>query len=74
MRYVRCIDNSGAIFDKEGKLLESTADDLVVGQVYKVAIPQKNDNELLRVIDESGEDYLYPAEFFEPLDMPVGAD
>ena len=24
----------------------------------------------LRVIDESGEDYLYPAELFVPLDLP----
>ena len=24
----------------------------------------------LRIIDESGEDYLYPADFFLPLDLP----
>ena len=24
----------------------------------------------LRIIDESGEDYLYPAEYFAPLDLP----
>ena len=24
----------------------------------------------LRVLDESGEDYLYPADFFLPLDLP----
>ena len=24
----------------------------------------------LRVIDESGEDYLYPAEYFAPLSLP----
>jgi hypothetical protein len=24
----------------------------------------------LRVIDESGEDYLYPAEWFAPIDVP----
>jgi len=24
----------------------------------------------VRVIDESGEDYLYPAEYFVPLDLP----
>jgi hypothetical protein len=25
----------------------------------------------VRVIDESGEDYLYPAEYFAPLKLPV---
>lgn len=25
---------------------------------------------LLRVIDESGEDYLYPAEYFVPISLP----
>jgi hypothetical protein len=24
----------------------------------------------MRVIDESGEDYIYPARFFEPIDLP----
>ncbi|HEX7708953.1 MAG TPA: hypothetical protein VF701_21030 [Thermoanaerobaculia bacterium] len=27
-------------------------------------------HELIRVIDESGEDYLYPREWFMPLDLP----
>lgn len=27
---------------------------------------------LLRVIDESGEAYLYPRKFFAPIDLPVG--
>jgi hypothetical protein len=25
---------------------------------------------LVRVIDESGEDYLYPADFFVPIEIP----
>jgi hypothetical protein len=29
-------------------------------------------NGLLRVIDESGEDYLYPRERFAPLKLPRG--
>jgi hypothetical protein len=28
---------------------------------------------LLRVVDESGEDYLYPAKLFVPIDVPKGA-
>ena len=27
----------------------------------------------LRIIDESGEDYLYPADFFVPVSIPHGA-
>jgi hypothetical protein len=27
---------------------------------------------LLRVIDESGEDYLYPASYFRPITVPLG--
>jgi hypothetical protein len=27
-------------------------------------------HQLLRVVDESGEDYLYPANYFLPLDLP----
>jgi hypothetical protein len=26
--------------------------------------------EQIRIIDESGEDYLYPLEYFEPVDLP----
>jgi len=26
--------------------------------------------ELLRVLDESGEDYLYPREYFAPIELP----
>jgi hypothetical protein len=29
------------------------------------------DHKHLRVIDESGEDYLYPAEYFMPIELPV---
>lgn len=29
---------------------------------------------LVRVIDESGEDYLYPEEFFLALDLPQGVE
>lgn len=28
---------------------------------------------LLRVVDESGEDYLYPADFFVPVELPDAA-
>lgn len=67
MNYVRCINNTGFIYDQAGQLFDENIPDLVIGQVYKVAPPDVNDGEMLRVIDESGEDYLYPATYFEPL-------
>lgn len=27
-------------------------------------------HDMIRVIDESGEDYLYPSEFFTPIEVP----
>jgi len=40
-------------------------------KIYSL-IPDKTANKsgLLRVIDESGEDYLYPAEYFVPIKLP----
>lgn len=29
---------------------------------------------LVRVIDESGEDYLYPADFFAPIELPASIE
>lgn len=31
---------------------------------------QAEKRKMIRVIDESGEDYLHPADFFVPLDLP----
>ena len=49
-------------------------DDLEIGKVYRV-LPDAKAVEVgcLRVIDESGEDYLYPANRFLVLDLPEGA-
>ena len=32
------------------------------------------DHGMVRVIDESGEDYLYPTEFFLPIDLPASIE
>lgn len=47
------------------------SDDLVVRKVYQL-IPDEvaKKKGLLRVIDESGEDYLYPANFFFLIALP----
>jgi hypothetical protein len=44
---------------------------LEVRKIYQV-LPDTDaaQHEYLRVIDESGEDYLYPAAYFMPIDLP----
>ena len=60
-RFVVCIENRGC-------------DDLQVGKVYKIlsdkaAAAARH----LRVIDDSGEDYLYPTAYFVVVDLPLKA-
>lgn len=59
--FVLCIQNRGA-------------EDLDVRKVYRV-LPDKvaTATGYVRVIDESGEDYLYPAGFFVPVEVPYKA-
>lgn len=48
--------------------------DLVVGKIYRVVRPKRNDRPSdVRVIDESGEDYLYPRAWFVPVELPLKA-
>jgi len=48
--------------------------DLLIGKVYRTGKAEKNDRPAdLRVIDESGEDYLYPAKWFVPVELPAKA-
>ena len=35
--------------------------------------PEADRHGLLRIIDESGEDYLYPASYFVPIEIPQRA-
>ena len=50
------------------------AEDLEVRKVYELLPDSRAAGEgYLRVIDESGEDYLYPAIFFVPIELPRGA-
>ena len=45
---------------------------LEVRKLYPVlSDPDAEANELIRVIDESGEDYVYPARLFQKLSLPV---
>jgi len=48
---------------------------LELRKIYQV-IPDKNAAKLrqVRVIDESGEDYLYPADYFVPVRLPQAVE
>jgi hypothetical protein len=55
-RYVRCIDNTGYELS------------LTPRQVYEVLSDPAEVDEMLRVVDDSGEDYLFEAHLFEPIE------
>jgi hypothetical protein len=57
MTYVRCIDNT------------SYEASLTAGAVYKALPTTELERGSLRVIDHSGEDYLYDPRRFEPIDV-----
>jgi hypothetical protein len=44
---------------------------LEVRKIYE-AVPDSRAaaHQLVRIIDESGDDYLYPADYFLPIDLP----
>jgi len=44
-------------------------------KIYQVVPdPQAAGHQHLRVIDESGEDYLYPADYLVPIELPKAAE
>jgi hypothetical protein len=61
-RFVICIRNGGC-------------EDLEPRKLYQV-VPDEAAAEdgLVRVIDESGEDYLYPRDLFVPIELPQAAE
>jgi hypothetical protein len=61
-RFALCINNSGY------------PDDLKVRTVYQV-LPDESaaKSDYIRVVDETGEDYLYPATKFVLIDLPPEA-
>ncbi len=57
-RFVVCISNSGYEVSLERRKL------------YELRRDENAEKEgLVRVVDESGDDYLYPEEFFLPIDL-----
>ena len=48
---------------------------LELRKVYEVLQdPDAADRDYMRVIDESGEDYLYPCSWFVPVSVPEGVE
>ena len=62
-RFVICINDGGYL------------DDLKVRTVYQV-LPDESaaKSNYIRVIDETGEDYLYPSTLFVPIELPHEAE
>lgn len=58
-RFVVCIDNEGYKASLEQRKLYPV-----------IADAKAEENRLIRIVDESGEDYLYPADFFMPIPLP----
>ncbi len=49
--------------------------DLELRKIYQVLPDEKAANsKYLRIIDESGEDYLYPEQYFIPVELPATAE
>lgn len=58
-QYVICIKNDEYPASLEPK------------KIYQViSDPQASEHGYIRIIDESGEDYLYPADYFIPIELP----
>lgn len=61
-KYVVCVRTGFYLFEGNTVSLE-------VGKQYEVVQPEKRDRPcMIRIIDESSEDYLYPASWFEPVE------
>jgi hypothetical protein len=62
-RFAVCIRNTGYLASLELRKLYEVIDDA----------DAENDS-LLRVVDESGEDYLFPADMFAVVDLPSSVE
>jgi hypothetical protein len=62
-QYVVCVKNEGYSASLELRKI-----------YYVVPDIQAAEHQMLRVIDESGEDYLYPASYFVPIELPQAVE
>jgi hypothetical protein len=62
-RFVVCVNNKGY------------ATSLELRKIYQVVEDARSEEHgLIRVIDESGEDYLYPVEYFAAIELPQAVE
>jgi hypothetical protein len=62
-RFVVCVKNKGYAASLELRKLYQVVADATAAKLGQI-----------RVIDESGEDYLYPEEYFVPVQLPQAAE
>jgi hypothetical protein len=58
IRFVVCLEKKN--------LGEFSNEDVTLGRLYEL-VEEDAGNGMVRIIDESGEDYLYPSSWFEPI-------
>jgi hypothetical protein len=63
LRFVVCVKNKSYAASLELRKLYQVVADETAAKVHQI-----------RVIDESGEDYLYPEEYFVPVQLPQSAE
>jgi hypothetical protein len=62
-RFVVCVKNKSYAASLELRKLYQVVTDQTAAKLHQI-----------RVIDESGEDYLYPEEYFVPVQLPESAE
>ena len=60
MKFVVCVSREG--------FGEFSADDLTLGRLYEVLSPTDSHG-MLKIIDDSSEDFLYPESLFETVEL-----
>jgi hypothetical protein len=63
LQFVVCVKNKGYSASLELRKLYQVVTDETASKLHQI-----------RVIDESGEDYLYPEEYFVPVRLPQSAE
>ena len=61
-QFVICVGNKGYVASLELRKIYQVIPDKVASSLHQ-----------MRVIDESGEDYLYPEDYFVPVQLPQAA-
>ncbi|MBU2766397.1 hypothetical protein HAP94_09375 [Acidithiobacillus ferrivorans] len=65
MKFVVCVNKEG--------LGDLSGEDVTVGHVYE-AVGDADQHGMIRIIDQSGDDYLYPVDCFEAVTLSDSAE